>query len=143
MPVEKRPFVDQAAPSGSACPACGCTFRGAVRHLRERADASISKQERGEPLLAGISWGRLADEPPRLDRELSQGLCEAWNRRFVEGTPTRFFRTWGRWGDFHDSKSRSSAFLSSSGEPVIFVEGVAGYVSLYHVEPQATEQVNG
>lgn len=32
------------------------------------------------------------------------------------------------------TKTRSKAFVSNSGSPVVFVEGVAGYVSIEHID---------
>lgn len=140
--AEKRTFSDQPDPAATACPACGGTFRGLVRNLREGAEAAAL--ERGALLLAALfkvkTW---ADDPPRLDRDVAGKLCEEWNGLCPEGTAVRFYGTWGLWTKYRDSKTRSTAFLSSSNEPVIFLEGVAGYVSLYHVEPLAEEGSHG
>lgn len=48
------------------------------------------------------------------------------------GTPVRYWRTLPL-GPTLDTRTRSEAFLADSGSPVVFLEGVSGYVSLFHV----------
>jgi hypothetical protein len=56
---------------------------------------------------------------------------EAMNRNPI-GTDVVYWPTLHRAGK--RVKTRSEAFLSNSGTPVIFVEGVSGYVHVEHVE---------
>lgn len=56
---------------------------------------------------------------------------DAMNRNPI-GTDVVYWPTMHRAGK--RTKTRSAAFLSKSGTPVIFVEGVSGYVHIEHVE---------
>jgi hypothetical protein len=56
---------------------------------------------------------------------------DAMNRNPI-GTEVVYWPTLHRAGK--RTKTRSAAFLSNSGTPVIFVEGVSGYVHVEHVE---------
>lgn len=76
-----------------------------------------------------------ADRPPRVTAEGGKNLCEFWNQLCPVGTEVRFYGWWGRWLDFEDTKTRGEAFMSLSGDPVLFIEGRPGYVSLFYCEP--------
>jgi hypothetical protein len=61
----------------------------------------------------------------------NQLLVENWNLKNKIGTSVYYQKIKG--GEKHESCTASAAFLSSSGEPVIMLEGVAGYYALSHV----------
>ena len=59
-------------------------------------------------------------------------LVDTWNKVVLEGSEVLYSSK----GDFNDTtthRTRSAAYLDTSGHPVIFLEGKAGYVSLHHV----------
>ena len=60
-----------------------------------------------------------------------QQQIEAINRNPI-GTNVIYWPTLHRSGK--RTKIRSEAFISNSGAPVIFVEGISGYVHVGHIE---------
>jgi len=80
--------------------------------------------------------------PPRrrFDEGQAERMVRKWNRGWKSGTPILF---WNRFGDPPiETSTRGEAFVSAAGMPVIFVERVSGYVSLFHVLP-ASERPAG
>ena len=63
----------------------------------------------------------------------NQLLVENWNLKYPVGTPVFYQRVKG--GQKYPSKTESAAYISDSGTPVIFLEGVSGYYALSHVTP--------
>jgi len=60
-------------------------------------------------------------------------LVENWNLKYPEGIDVLYSP--GPGGQKYSTKTRSAAFISNSGEPVVFLEGVSGYCALSHVAP--------
>lgn len=72
----------------------------------------------------------------RKGRDLA-GTCDRavvdhWNGKHAIGAHVRFWRALPS-GPTLDTATRSEAFLDPAGQAVIFVHGVTGYVSLYHL----------
>lgn len=63
--------------------------------------------------------------------ERRQGALTRWNALNPVGSEVWFFPIAGR-VERELRRVRSEAFLSSSGEPVVFLEGRSGYVSVDH-----------
>lgn len=73
-------------------------------------------------------------------RRQAERMVRRWNRGWPSGTPVLY---WNLYGDPPiETATRGEAFVSAAGVPVIFVERVSGYVSLYHVLP-ASERPPG
>lgn len=73
--------------------------------------------------------------PPEQGRQRSQAkrMVRKWNAAYPSGTAVKY---WNRFGDPPlETATRGEAFLSAAGVPVLFVERVSGYVSLFHVLP--------
>lgn len=64
-------------------------------------------------------------------------IVKNWNLKYPIGTEVVYQRVKGE--DFRSSKTRSEAYISSDGEPVIYLEHVSGYYSLLHVQPQEAQ----
>lgn len=62
-----------------------------------------------------------------------QKTCDAWNTANPVGTAVTLKRDNGQ---IMDTKTRSTAYVSDAGYPVIFLEGVTGYYLLDRVSPQ-------
>lgn len=72
---------------------------------------------------------------------MTQSQAEAVARGFNESHPVGVkVRYWTmlREGEGKESKTRSEAFVTNSGEPAVFIAGQSGYVTLSHVEPIAS-----
>lgn len=75
------------------------------------------------------------DSPPgrRFQAGQAQRMVRKWNRAWPPGTAVLF---WNRFGDPPiETTTRSEAFVTESGVPVVFVQRQTGYVSLFHVLP--------
>lgn len=74
----------------------------------------------------------------RVDRALDQ--CEAWNRANPVGTPVTVLRDNG---ELHCGNTRSEAYVSNSGDPVVFVTGISGYYLLSRCSAVDGEKEHG
>lgn len=77
----------------------------------------------------------------RESRErVARAAVERWNDDHPIGTPVRYWPGF-REGDGRRGATRSTAFIAGKRdpEPVVFVEGYAGWIALSHVE--VSEQV--
>jgi len=77
------------------------------------------------------------DSPPERKFQAGQAkrMVRKWNAAWPPGTAVRY---WNRYGDPPiETATRGEAFLSAAGLPVVFVVGISGYVSLFHVLPTA------
>ncbi len=61
----------------------------------------------------------------------AQKECESWNASNPVGTAVRLRHDSG---EIRDTKTRSEAYVSDAGYPVIFLEGVTGYYLLDRVQ---------
>lgn len=59
--------------------------------------------------------------------------ADKWNRRYKIGTPVTRYSAIDPLAYPTDTKTRSLAFVSESGDSVIMVESIAGYVLLESV----------
>jgi hypothetical protein len=61
---------------------------------------------------------------------------EAWNAAHPVGTPVTYWPGF-REGEGRRGRTRTEAFTTAGkdAEPVVFIEGMAGWVALTHVEP--------
>lgn len=66
----------------------------------------------------------------RQQETQAKANCFDWNAKHPAGTPVSYEEIFGR-GETHRTKTSGEAFVSS-GEAVVFIEGVSGYVSLEH-----------
>jgi hypothetical protein len=65
-----------------------------------------------------------------------QKTCDAWNTANPVGTPVTLKRDNGQ---TVETKTRSEAYVSHAGYPVVFLEGVTGYYLLDRVTPRSQE----
>ena len=63
-----------------------------------------------------------------------QTVVDDWNTKRPVGTHVRYWHVLP-FGPTSDTATKSEAWLADSGDPVIRLEGVSGYVSLFHVVP--------
>lgn len=82
------------------------------------------------------AWARDAMSPDRYARL----LVWRWRQLAPVGTDVRFYPTWGRWDTFKLGTIRREPFQALSGTPVVFLTGIAGFVSLWHCEPAALSE---
>lgn len=84
----------------------------------------------------------------KLSQKQAQEMVENWNEFFPVGTPVRYWSVLPG-GKSLDTKTRSEAWIQSSGHPVVMIERQSGSVSLQHVvaaedlEPGASEWIEG
>ena len=64
----------------------------------------------------------------------SQVVCDHWNAMFPIGTAVKFHHVIGE-PDFTPHTTRSEAYVSEAGYPVIFLNKWSGYVALEAIEP--------
>lgn len=74
----------------------------------------------------------------RKGRDLSNPTCQpmvdAWNAKHPIGAHVRYWHVLP-FGPTRDTATKSEAWIADSGDPVIRLDGVAGFVSLLHVVP--------
>lgn len=79
------------------------------------------------------------DSPPEQRHKARQvaRMVRQWNAAWPAGTDVKF---WNLHGDPPVlATTRSEAWVSDGGQPVVLLHGKAGPVSLYHVLPQALD----
>jgi len=81
------------------------------------------------------------DSPPErrfqrgMQKRRAKRMVRRWNRASPSGTAVKY---WNRYGDPPiETATRGEAFLSAAGLPVVCVERISGYVSLFHILPAA------
>lgn len=62
----------------------------------------------------------------------AQRLVDAWNQHYPIGTDVTVKRDSG---EIVKTKTRSEAYITTAGYPVIFVDGIVGYYLLERVAP--------
>lgn len=68
----------------------------------------------------------------RKTKEHWKKFCADWNEKYPVGTPVTLKRDSG---EVLNTKTRSTAYVSNAGYPVIFLEGVTGYYLMDRVTP--------
>lgn len=68
----------------------------------------------------------------RKTKEHWTKFCAEWNEKHPVGTAVQLKRDSG---EVLNTKTRSSAYVSDAGYPVIFLEGVTGYYLMDRVTP--------
>jgi len=63
-----------------------------------------------------------------------------WNKKYPAGTEIYYYPIIGKKDSRIESKTRSQAWTIEGGEPVIMLDGMAGFRSLHHVEPVNPEK---
>lgn len=63
----------------------------------------------------------------------AEAAVAAFNAKAPIGTPVRYWKGL-REGDGAEGTVRSEAYVSASGDPVVFIHGCSGYMALSHVE---------
>ena len=69
---------------------------------------------------------------PAQQAEHDQRTIDEFNRDFPVGSECVYWDSLP-FGPSKETRIRQAAFMSSSHEPVCFVEGVSGYVSIFHI----------
>jgi hypothetical protein len=64
---------------------------------------------------------------------MADAAAREFNSRAPIGTIVRYWRGL-REGDGRRGRTRSIAYIASSGDAVVFIEGCSGYVALTHVD---------
>ena len=70
---------------------------------------------------------------PQQQAAHSQRILDEFNTRFPVGTRVWFWKSFP-FGPVCETHVREAAFIADSGEPVCFVQGIHGYVSIWHVQ---------
>lgn len=74
--------------------------------------------------------------PPRPNLKQRTIAILRWNERYPTGTRIGYFPVLGQPAvPMEERVTGGAAFLSESLDPVIFIDGRSGYVSLYHCRP--------
>ena len=60
--------------------------------------------------------------------------AEGFNADYSVGTPVLFRHVLGDDSKISRTKTRSEAFVAASGDAVVFLEGISGFVALSHCE---------
>lgn len=68
-------------------------------------------------------------------KDIAQEKINNWNSKYPIGTPVIRYKLINPLEEGKETKSRSEAFISDSGNAAIFVEGVSGYVLLGSIVP--------
>lgn len=77
---------------------------------------------------------------PEQQAEHDQRITDDFNRAHPVGSPCWYWSTLP-FGPVRETRVRGEAFVACSGEHVCFVEGVSGYVSIWHVtEPKEAQR---
>lgn len=121
------------------------------------SQTELQKHRRTQLSALGVDYGR--QRPPKPSSALQASrerddsntaasfLVTYWSQLCAVGTPVRYYPRWGAWGLFQDTKIHQLPHVARDGSPVIFLDGISGYVSLWHVEPieliQLREQQRG
>jgi len=71
---------------------------------------------------------------PEQRAKHDRDVIENFDREFPVGTVVWFWTTLPM-GPVKETKIRGGVLIADSGQPVCFVKGVAGYVSIYHIFP--------
>lgn len=71
---------------------------------------------------------------PEQRAEHDQQSVDGWNARFPVGTTVWYWHSLP-FGPVTETTVRADAFIAYSGEPVCFLKGISGYVSVFHVFP--------
>jgi hypothetical protein len=67
-----------------------------------------------------------------VSHEFAAEIVEDFNRQSPVGTPVWYWRDlWN--GPVLETQVREAAYISDAGIPVVFLEKVSGYVSVFHV----------
>lgn len=92
---------------------------------------------RPQPRIGRHSW-----RDPKAQAAEMQRQCDSWNAMHPVGIDVMVARDNG---EQHCGKTRSEAYVSNSGDPVIFVTGISGYYLLSRVEraPQSDRSADG
>lgn len=69
-------------------------------------------------------------------RPRSRWTAEQWNERFPVGTEVAYRATWGQPEPTLRTRTRSEAWTLPHGEPIVKIEGRAGGVALWALEPR-------
>lgn len=65
----------------------------------------------------------------------SRWSAETWNRRNPVGMPVEYRAIWGRAVPTRITRTRSEAWTQPDGHPVVLIDGQAGAVALWALEP--------
>lgn len=73
----------------------------------------------------------------RPTRAQAEKAARDFNAKHPVGAKVRYW-TMLREGEGKESVTRSEAYVTDSGEAVVFIAGQSGYVALTHVQPVAS-----
>ena len=77
---------------------------------------------------------------PEQQAEHDQRITDDFNRAHPVGSECWYWSTLP-FGPVRETRVRHEAFISDSGEHVCFLDGVSGYVSIWHVtEPKEAQR---
>ncbi len=73
----------------------------------------------------------------RPDRARAEKAARSFNAMHPLGTKVRYWRG-KREGLGSEGITRSEAYVTDSGEAVLFIEGCSGFIALSHIQPIAS-----
>jgi hypothetical protein len=71
---------------------------------------------------------------PQQQIEHDQRILDDFNTQFPVGSRV-WFQKWLGFGPVCETTVRAAAFIADSGQSVCFLQGISGYVSVWHVQP--------
>lgn len=110
-----------------------------------QSSSQQDKERRRALAPLGVDFGRARPPAPSTTRSTrteradgqtaAQLLVAYWNELAQVGTKVRYYPRWGAWGQCIDTELTRPATLAKDGSPVLWLQGVSGYVSAWHCEP--------
>lgn len=70
-----------------------------------------------------------------MERPRSRWTAEQWNERYPVGTPVEYRATWGQSEPTLRTRTRSHAWTLPHGDGIVKIEGRAGGVALWALDP--------